>query len=248
MHSNAASMDVKRAMIDMTLKLLKCCLIFAAGLVALSSASLSQPKTPVAIELVLALDASASMSRAEFALQVQGVATAFKDPAVLQAVQDLAPLGVAVSVMQWGGPGESRTMVPFTLVTTANEAKAFGFLVSLNTQNFRAATTSIATAIEDSLGLLDSNGFDGQRRVIDISGDGEDNSGLDLDAMRIIAKASGVTVNGLAIESEQSGLFEYYKQNVIIGADSFVVRASDFNDYARAIREKLLRELRPLGS
>jgi Protein of unknown function (DUF1194) len=202
----------------------------------------------VAIELVLALDASASMSRAEFELQIAGIAAAFRDPAVLQAVQDLAPLGVSVAVTQWGGPGESRVVVPFTHLTTSMDSQAFGFLVSLNTQSFRAATTSIATAIEDGVALLDANGFDGQRRVIDVSGDGPDNSGLDLNAMRTHAKANGVTVNGLAIESEQPDLFAYYRDNVIIGADSFVVRATDFNDFARAIREKLLKELRPLGS
>jgi hypothetical protein len=202
----------------------------------------------VAIELVLALDSSASMNREEFALQVNGIAVAFKDPAVLQAVKDLAPLGVAIAVIQWGGPGESRIVTPFTQINTPAEAKAFGFLVSLGSRHFSATTTSIATAIEDSVALIETNDFDGQRRVIDVSGDGPDNSGLDLEAMRNIAKASGIIVNGLAIESEQAGLFEYYQNNVITGADSFVVRAADFNDYARAIREKLLKELRPLGS
>jgi hypothetical protein len=224
------------------------CAACAAAMGPLSSASLSQPKTPVAIELVLALDSSASMNREEFALQISGIATALKDPAVLQAVQDLAPLGAAIAVIQWGGPGESRIVMPFTQITTPAEAKAFGFLVSLGSRHFSATTTSIATAIEDSVALIETDDFDGQRRVIDVSGDGRDNSGLDLEAMRNIAKASGIIVNGLAIESEQAGLFEYYQNSVITGADSFVVRAADFNDYARAIREKLLKELRPLGS
>jgi Protein of unknown function (DUF1194) len=208
------------------------CAAFAAAVWLLSSASLSQSETPVGIELVLALDSSASMNSEEFALQVQGIAVAFNDAAVLQAVKDLAPLGVAVAVTQWGGPGESRIVVPFTHITTPREAKAFGFRVSRGTRNFYADTTSIATAID----------------VIDISGDGKDNSGLDLVARREQARAAGVTVNGLAIESEQSNLFEYYQHNVITGAESFAVRAIDFQDYARAIREKLLRELRPLGS
>jgi Protein of unknown function (DUF1194) len=224
------------------------CTAFAAGLGSLSSVSLSQPQAPVAIELVLALDASASMSRDEFALQIAGIASAFRDPAVLQAVEDLAPLGVAVAVTQWGGPGESRVVVPFTHLETSMDSQAFGFLVSLNTQSFRAATTSIATAIEDAVLLLDANGFDGQRRVIDVSGDGPDNGGLDLEAMRTFARANGVTVNGLAIEAEQPGLVEYYRTKVITGADSFAVRAKDFEDFARAMREKLLKELRPLGS
>jgi hypothetical protein len=231
------------------LKHIALCFVFAAGLGSLSRASLSQQEqTEVAIELVLALDASASMSREEFDLQISGLAAAFRDPAVLRAVQDLAPLGVAVSVTQWGGPGESRVVVPFTHITTPTEAKAFGFVLSLHTQNFRAATTSIATAIESGVDLLDANAFEGRRRVIDVSGDGKDNSGLDLNAMRDLALDRGVTVNGLAIESEQLELFEYYKKHVIIGADSFALRAVEFADFPRAMREKLLRELRPLGS
>lgn len=255
-HKTAASMEKKQVeILAMFHSLPHACrwILFVAGFVAAlgqaSRGSLSQQQqTAVAVELVLALDASASMSRAEFDLQIKGLAAAFRDPAVLQAVEDLAPLGVAVSVTQWGGAGESRTVVPFTHVTTPNEAKAFGFLVSLHTQNIRAATTSITTAIENGVALLEANGFDGRRRVIDVSGDGQDNSGLDLNAARDLALASGVTVNGLAIESEQQGLFEYYQNNVIIGADSFAIRAVDFDDFARAMREKLLRELRPLGS
>jgi hypothetical protein len=215
----------------------------------LSSASLSQQEqVPVAIELVLALDSSASMNREEFALQIKGLAAAFKDPAVLQAIKDLQPLGVAIVVTQWGGPGENRIVVPFTHIITQRQAKAFGYRAGRGSRSFYAATTSIASAIEDSVALLEVNGFLGQRRVIDVSGDGFDNSGRDLAAARDLADASGVTVNGLAIESEQPGLFEYYEKNVITGADSFVVKATDFEDYARAIREKLLKELRPLGS
>jgi Protein of unknown function (DUF1194) len=250
-HNIAASMAMKRVNIGMVVKLLKRTLISAAFVVAtglLSSASLSQPEISVGIELVLALDSSASMNREEFDLQIKGIAAAFRDPAVLKAIEDLQPLGVVVAVTQWGGPGENRVVVPFTAITNAMEGQAFGFLVSLGTQRFYATTTSITTAIEDNVALLESNGFDGQRRVIDISGDGEDNSGLDLNAARAMARAAGVTVNGLAIEAEQSQLFSYYREHVITGADSFAVKAKDFQDYARAIREKLLRELRPLES
>jgi hypothetical protein len=244
-------MDVKRVSCGMKRTLLKWTLICAAFVVSvgpLSSVSLSQQDVPVEIELVLALDSSASMDAHEFSLQIAGLAAAFRDEAVLKAVEELSPLGLAVAVTQWGGPGESRLVVPFTHITSARDAKAFGFQVSRGTRNFHADTTSIATAIEDSVALIDANGFDGQRLVIDVSGDGKDNGGLDLDAARKLARLSGITVNGLAIESEQSGLFEYYQQHVITGADSFAIRAVDFDDYARAIREKLLKELRPLGS
>jgi hypothetical protein len=222
--------------------------ILALGLCMPWSATAQRAQVEVNIELVLALDSSASMSAEEFRLQIDGLSMAFRDPAILRAIEELQPLGAAIAVTQWGGPGESRIMVPFTEIRTTQDAKAFGFLVSRGYRSFRATTTSIATAIDDSVALLDANGFAGHRRVIDVSGDGVDNSGLDLVASRDAALALGVTVNGLAIESEHVGLTDYYRENVIIGADSFVVKAKDFEDYARAIREKLLRELRPLES
>jgi hypothetical protein len=222
------------------------------GIVALlalfPTATLSQQQTQVAIELLLALDASASMDREEFALQIQGLAEAFKDPAVLRAIKEFEPQGVAISVVQWGSPGEKRVIVPFMHITTEMEARAFGFLASRGSRGVAASSTSIAFAILDGVDALESNGFSGLRRTIDVSGDGVDNSGLDLAAARSLADAAGITVNGLAIESESSNLTDYYRANVITGADSFVVRAENFEDYARAIREKLLKELRPLGS
>ena len=208
----------------------------------------ARAETVVAIELLLALDSSASMNAEEFDLQVQGIAQAFRDPEILKAIKNLEPLGVALAVTQWGGPGESRLVVPFTHVRSARDAKAFGFRVGLGSRSFAAASTSIASAIDDGVALLDTNGFDGQRKIIDISGDGQDNSGLDLAAARDRALGSNVGLNGLAIQSEDAGLAEYYRQNVIVGAESFVITATDFSDYGRAIKEKLLRELRPLGS
>lgn len=202
----------------------------------------------MAIELLLALDSSASMNAEEFDLQLAGLAAAFRDPAVLAAIKDLEPLGVAIGVTHWGGPGEARIVVPFAHIRTAREAKAFGYRVSLGNRSFHAATTAITEAITSGIDVLDGNGFAGQRRVIDISGDGPDNSGGDLRQARDMAQATGITVNGLAIESEEAGLTQYYRDNVITGADAFVVTATDFSDFARAIREKLLRELRPLGS
>jgi hypothetical protein len=205
-------------------------------------------KTPVHIELLLALDTSASVSRAEFELQLKGIAQAFRDPDVLQAVENLKPLGVAVGMVQWGGPGETKMIHPFTHLETAQDAKAFGFMVGRTPRIFSATSTSIVTAITDGIDILNANAFDGQRNVIDVSGDGEDNSGLSLRQAQLEAQAAGVTVNGLAIEADEAGLTQYYRFNVISGSDSFVVTARDFDDFARAMVVKLVRELRPLGS
>jgi hypothetical protein len=214
----------------------------------MTTSSYAQTKTPVAIEMVLALDSSASVDVKEFELQNEGIARAFRDPDVLQAVDNLRPFGAAVAVVQWGGPGETQVVLPFTHIESARDAKAFGFRVSLVRRWMRASSTSIATGISDSAALIETNEFEGHRKVIDVSGDGPENSGADLEAARNNALASGITVNGLSIEAEDHDLQDYYLNHVIIGADSFVEPAHGFKDFARAMREKLLRELRPLGS
>jgi Protein of unknown function (DUF1194) len=218
------------------------------ALLALAMPAPAQSKTPVVIELVLALDSSASVDAREFQLQNEGIALAFRDPEVLQAVGNLKPFGAAIAIIQWGGAGETQVVLPFTHIESARDAKAFGFRVSLVRRWMRASSTSIATGIADAHALIESNAYDGQRKVIDVSGDGPDNSGLDLEGMRKKALASGITINGLSIEAEETGLHEYYLDHVIIGADSFAEPAEGFEDFARAIREKLLHELRPLGS
>ena len=217
------------------------------ALLALATPALAQ-ETPVVIELVLALDSSASVDAREFDLQNEGIARAFRDPEVLQAVDNLRPYGAAIAIVQWGGPGETQVVLPFTHIESARDAKAFGFRVSLVRRWMRASSTSIATGINDARGLIESNGFEGQRKVIDVSGDGPDNSGDDLEGARQQALASGITINGLSIEAEETALHDYYGTHVIIGADSFVEPADGFEDFARAMKEKLVRELRPLGS
>jgi hypothetical protein len=219
--------------------------LFLASFADLAAA---QDRMPVAIELVLALDSSASVDRREFELQLDGLSQALSDPDVLKAVDGLAPLGAVISVVQWGGPGDTRVVLPFRLVHTAREAKAFAYLVSRIQRWHRASETSIADAISDSAVLLASNEFDGVRLVIDVSGDGVHNGAADLETARVRAVRGGITVNGLAIEADDHGLTQYYRDNVIAGSGSFVERAQDFRDFARAMREKLMRELRPLNS
>ena len=219
--------------------------LVAFALLALPAAA---QETPVTVELVLALDSSASVDANEFALQIEGLARAFADPDVQRAVENLRPLGAAVAVMQWGAPGETRVVLPFTHLETARDSKAFGFRIGLARRWMWASATSIATAIADGTAMIEGNGFDGFRKIIDVSGDGEDNGGADLEAARQAARAKGIIVNGLPIMADSPGLDRYYQTYVIIGLDSFIEPARDFDDYVRAIREKLLKELRPIAS
>ena len=218
------------------------------ALMVMTTPCFGQTKIPTAIELVLALDSSASVDGQEFKLQIAGIAQAFKDPEVLQAINNLKPFGAAIAVTQWGAAGETRVVVPFTLVQSARDAKAFGFRASLIRRWTRASVTSIATGINDARELIENNDYDGQRKVIDVSGDGQDNGADSLEDARTQARLAGITINGLPISAEDKLLAAYYQNKVISGADAFTEPAYGFEDFARAIKEKLLRELRPLGS
>ena len=93
------------------------------------------------------------------------------------------------------------------------------------------------------------------RRVIDISGDGENNEFLAIEGPRQALGAAGVTVNALAIEPDginwylnYKNLADYFKHKLIVGPGAFVEQAAGHADYPRAIRDKLRREvLEPIG-
>ncbi len=197
---------------------------------------------PVDLELVLAIDASASVSYDEFNLQMAGLARAFRDPAVIRAIETAAPNGIAVSLVQWSGPGAQALGVDWTLVRDRASARAFADRIDATPRLVTGGGTAIGDAVLAALRLFERNGFAGARRVIDVSGDGAANQGAPPEAARAAAQAAGVTINGLAILTDEPGLDRYYEKAVIEGAASFVLVADDFADFARAIRLKLILE------
>ncbi|CAN5443876.1 DUF1194 domain-containing protein [soil metagenome] len=202
-------------------------------------------RTPVAVELVIAMDCSASVDREEFGLQVVGLSQAFADPDVQAAVAALKPLGVAVSVMQWGGSGEVKTVIPWAHLESGRDARAFAYVSGRIQRWYTTSITSISGAIEAGHASITGNAYEGLRRTIDVSGDGRDNGPLGLAEARQAAADDGIVINGLPIEEEDEGLTAYYRTSVIAGTGAFVEPARDSHDFVRAMRDKLLRELRP---
>ena len=199
---------------------------------------------PVELELVLAVDISASVDDAEFRLQMDGLAGAFRDPAVVAAIRAQGSGGIAVTLVQWSAT--ARQMIAWTRVRDRATAAAFARLIAALPRSPIGRTTAIGSAIRTSVGLFADNGFDGRRRSIDVSGDGQNNSGHPIWVERKAAVAAGVTINGLAILDGDSRLESYYQSHVIGGTGAFVVTARGFADFARAIRLKLLREINPV--
>lgn len=197
----------------------------------------------VDIALVLALDVSGSVNAYEYALQRDGLAAAFRDPEVLAAINLGQRKRIAVVVVQWAGVGKQLITVPWKVIGDRESAWAFSDDIKAMPRIFINGETHISGIIEFATKTVLSAPAAAARYVIDISGDGMDNVGYAPDFARNRALKSGVTINGLAILNETPRLLEYYHHRVIGGPNAFVIKANRYEDYAEAIRKKLIREI-----
>ena len=216
-----------------------------AGLRLALGASLSAPAAAATIdfELVLAVDASTSVSYDEFGLQMDGLVAAFRDSRLLQAVEAAGTRGILVCLVQWSGESQQRVAVDWTRIHDSASAAAFADAIAAAPRFIAGGGTAISGAIEFGLQRIMGNGIEAPRRVIDISGDGRASDGVEPAFLRDIAVRAGVTVNGLVILSEEPDLERYYLNNVIGGPAAFVMVADDYEDFADAVMRKLIREI-----
>ena len=216
-----------------------------AALVALVALVGAAPAgAPVELELVLAVDASSSVDHGEFELQMRGLSEAFRHPAVQTAIRDAGDNGIAVALMQWSDESLQTMPVDWTLLRDSVSATAFADRIAATGREIPSGGTAIYGAVNFSIQELDRNGFDGRRKVIDVSGDGY--SGINPSRERDRAVVRGVTINGLAILNEKPDLGEYYARHVIGGVNAFVLTVDGFEDFGQAIRGKLIKEVEGL--
>jgi hypothetical protein len=198
---------------------------------------------PVALELILAVDSSTSVGPWEYALQIDGLARAFRTPEVIAAVRQAGQRGIAVALVEWAGSGNQSLAVDWTVVRDDATGEAFAQKIEATARSFIGRGTALAEALAYMIPLFERNGLQGVRRVIDISGDGRDNRGADPAVPRDRALAAGITVNGLAILEDVPDLGRYYAERVAGGAGAFVMSAARYEDFAAAMVKKLLREI-----
>lgn len=197
------------------------------------------PAAACDVALVLAVDVSGSVNPAEYTTQMRGLAEALVDPAVEEA---LVRGQAAVTVMQWTGSNRQDISIPWTRMKTYEDTQAMARAVADIPREWRNFSTAIGEALLVSLEMFDDV-TDCERRVIDVSGDGYSNEGIPPEALHQILRDAAVTVNGLAIETDQTLLMEYFEKYLITGPGAFAVRAESYEVYPRRIRQKLLREL-----
>ncbi|MDF2366196.1 DUF1194 domain-containing protein [Sneathiella sp.] len=207
------------------------------------------PKTDVSadevdMQLVLAIDVSSSVNYDEYNLQMRGFAAAFRSDLVIEAIA-AGPRGqISIAATHWAGLGEQRMILDWRVIAGAEAAHEFANQLDNVSRTFPYGGTAIAGALDHAFSLFSHDRNISLRRVIDISGDGVVSIGRPPEAARDRIVASGVIINGLPILNDEPELDSYYRERVIGGIGAFTEPAQGYQDFARAISEKLAREIR----
>ena len=201
--------------------------------------------------LVLAADASYSIDAPKFELQRQGYAKAIVNPRVINAIASGVSGRIAVCYFEWSGVVWQDLIIDWTVIGSLEAAQRFGEKILLAPRSY-PERTSISAAIDFASEQFARAPWVSHRRVIDISGDGDNNTGRGVTTARDEAVAKGITINGLAILSNdprdhhinpRGGLEQYYRRNVIGGPGAFVVVSVGFESFGDAVIKKLTAEI-----
>jgi hypothetical protein len=207
---------------------------------------------PVDLELVLLADASGSIGNDEIRYQRQGYADALSHDDTLDAIR----LGgryrkIAVTYMEWGQWDSQITVVPWTIIATAEDVRAFNSAL-LAAPRIARGRNSIGNALLKAAAAISGNEIDGTRKVIDLSADSVNSwGGRGVAEARAAVLAQGITINGLAVLCRKcvSGrpvsydLEKAFEDTIIGGTGSFVVSADDPANFAVAVKRKLVLEI-----
>ncbi|UWQ25582.1 DUF1194 domain-containing protein [Leisingera aquaemixtae] len=191
------------------------------------------------LALVLAVDVSGSVDAEEYRIQMDGLAAGLRDGVVSEA---LVKARARVLLMQWSGQSRQEVTLPWAEVRSFADAEALAQRIEQAPRPWRNYSTAVGEAlflaVEQFAAVPECT-----RRVIDISGDGFSNEGVEPREAHGALSALGVTVNAIAIEQSEPDLTAYFFENVIRGEGAFVVTAASFADYPSRIRKKLVREV-----
>ena len=221
-----------------------------AGLTGLAVPARAQTADPVDLQLVLAVDVSRSIDAEEARLQREGYRDAMSDPQVVAAIAGGTLGAIAVAYVEWAGVTSQELVLPWTRIGSAAEATAWSARLAASPRESRS-WTSLSGALRFSGELLRRCPWEGTRRVIDVSGDGVNNSGPEPEEERDRLVADQVVINGLPIVNDRPNfgrtptddLEGFYRDSVIGGPGSFLIVAADFQAFAAAIRRKLIQEI-----
>ena len=225
-------------------------LMAAAGTALALPTRRAAAEEPVDVALILAVDVSRSIDEEEARLQREGYRAAVSDPRVVEAIRGGMMGAIAIAYTEWAGIEFQRLVLPWTRIAGPRDAEAWAAALAQAPRS-SLSWTSISGAIEHARGVMVACPFEATRKVIDISGDGVNNSGPPAEAARDRAVAEGITINGLPILNDRPTfgrpppmpLDQYFRESVIGGSGAFMIPAEDFEAFGQAVRRKLIREI-----
>jgi hypothetical protein len=214
----------------------------------------------VDVELVLMVDVSRSMGPAEIRIQRRGYAEALASDEVVDAILNSGIGAIGVTYIEWGSSIFQRAVLPWTIIDSRAAAEGAArrleqdlapSMKKLRDTPYHLRQTSISGAIQHGQRELGRNGYEGLRKVIDVSGDGPNNDGDPVTLARDLAIAAGIVVNGLPLvtkaleaeDPESRDLDVYFSECVIGGPGAFVLPVQGWNGLGAAVRRKLLLEM-----
>ncbi|MET3854313.1 DUF1194 domain-containing protein [Rhizobium sp. OAE497] len=210
------------------------------------------------LALVIAADVSTSMDPREKAMQQEGFVAAFRQPEIIDAIGRGKYGRIAVAYFEWGGDHGQRMVIPWTLLKDEADCWMFSLRLAENSPTKLRRGTSISEALSYSASLLRQSGYAPERLVVNISSDGINSIGRDVEPVRRELIAGGMTINALVISARgehdddepplsPEALFSYFHREVIGGPGAFAMPVRSAADYPSAIYRKLLREIGGFG-
>lgn len=217
-------------------------ILVSIALTAPAAAQYPYKKPVVDVALILALDVSSSMNADRWGMQTRGYAEAFRSPEVQRAITS-GPIGtIAVTFVQWSLYQQQTT--DWYLLNDKASAEKFADVIERMPRSLRlGASTSISGAIDFSVQLFEIAPLSAMKRIIDVSGDGENNAGRPADLARDEAVEKGVIINGLPILADELMVGVYYHDHVIGGVGSFSILVFDIDEFGSALKRKLIMEM-----
>ncbi len=203
--------------------------------------------------LALGLDVSGSVDAREYRLQLGGIAAALDTPEVRGKLMAMPSAPVRLMVYEWSGPADQAVVVPWVEIDSEETLNVIIDTLRNTERRDASPGTALGVAMKEGVRHLRQQ-QECWKLTLDLSGDGKSNLGPRPRDIKSRFEGGDITINGLVIgvddpnvgdirQAEIGELASYFKAEVIVGPDAFVQAALGFNDYARAMKEKLIREL-----
>jgi hypothetical protein len=218
---------------------------FLIVLPVLAGFAVSPPAQACSLSLVLAMDGSASVDAREHALQLNGLADALRDPATVDAIEAVG--GIWITSFEWSGRDQQLLQLGWSYLSDEASAATAAETLRRSPRGFTEFPTALGYALAYAARQMAEAPENCSRKVVDVAGDGINNDGFGPESAYRTYDFSEVTVNGLVISGPNDIPVQYFRTHVIRGPGAFIEVAATYDDYAEAMKRKLLREISGSG-